>query len=362
MTADVSLAGSSHDFMQVARFVPTAQRVTCVDADTTVREALEVMQAQGFDQVPVVAGTRVIAVFSYRSLAQHLLHVRRNDDPLDLSVLDASTDLAFVHAGDDVGTILDRLERDGAVGVGDPTRIDALMTPTDVTRYLWHATRPFVLLQDIELAVRALMRVAVHTPEATGEVFARSLPQERLRDPRAPNGLEDLTLGELLAVLLQPENYGTLFRPIFGKSQSITASNLEPVRDVRNKVFHFRDEVTTEELDILVAARQYLRRAVGIDPRLMTGATELGQRRVAVDQLFAGGVLVATRALLQGWSLPHRTCHVLWSTPSPDALWRDLSLASSIQDAQLVTFDATVPSTLEALLAHDAALEEELRR
>lgn len=260
--SELHVAASSHDFMQVARLVPGTQQVVCVSSDTTVREALAIMQERGFDQVPVMAGNRVIAVFSYRSLAQQMVHVRRNDDPLDLSVLDASDDLAFVHAGDDVGTILECLERDGAVGVGDPTRIDALMTATDVTRYLWQVTRPFVLLQDIELAVRALMRVALPTAEHTDACFTRALSQERLRDSRAPAGLEDLTLGELLGVLLQPENYGTVFRSVFGRSQAITASSLEPARDVRNKVFHFRDEVTTEELDILVAARQYLRRRV----------------------------------------------------------------------------------------------------
>ncbi len=260
--SDLHVAASSHDFMQVARLVPDTQQVVCVDSHTTVREALAIMHARGFDQVPVVAGNRAIAVFSYRSLAHHLFHVRRNDDPLDLTVLDASEDLAFVHAGDEVGAILDLLERDGAVGVGDAARIDALMTATDVTRYLWQATKPFVLLQDIELAVRALMRVALASPEDTTAAFARALSQDRLRDPRAPARLEDLTLGELLGVLLQGENYGTVFRSVFGRSQSITASNLEPVRDVRNKVFHFRDEVSTEELDILVAARQYLRRRV----------------------------------------------------------------------------------------------------
>lgn len=110
--------------------------------------------------------------------------------------------------------------------------------------------------------------------------------------------------------------------------------------------------VTTSKLvDAEYVASQL--RAAGIHVELLTGATDSGRRPAAVEHFTQGGVLVATRAVLQGWSLPARTCHLLWSSPNRDALWRDLSLAASSRDAELVTFDPELPAVVEALLAQD---------
>ncbi len=95
-------------------------------------------------------------------------------------------------------------------------------------------------------------------------------------------------------------------------------------------------------------------RAAGLHVELLTGATDPGHRRATVESFREGGVLVTTRAMHQGWSLPPRTCHLLWSSPGREALWRDLSLAASSRDAELVTFDPSLPRDVETLLAQDA--------
>jgi len=95
-------------------------------------------------------------------------------------------------------------------------------------------------------------------------------------------------------------------------------------------------------------------RAAGIRVELLTGVTDPAHRRAAVEHFSQGGVLVTTRALHQGWSLPARTCHLLWSSPSREGLWRDLSLAASSGDGELVTFDPHLPAAAAALLALDA--------
>lgn len=253
---------ASHDFMQVARLVPTTQQVTGVQVGTQVRQALQLMGQEGFDQVPVLAGERVVGVFSYRSLAGALQYLRRNDDPLDQPVEDCVDEPEYVRASHDVGDILSLLEKDGAVLVGEESRLDAVMTSTDVMRYLWSATHPFVLLQDIELSARSLMYQCCAAPSALEQAMRRGLPAERFGRSREPGRLEDLTYAELLSVLLQAENFGRVFAEVFGRNKALLAATLEPVREVRNKVFHFRDEITAAELDVLVLARQYLRRRV----------------------------------------------------------------------------------------------------
>ena len=79
-----------------------------------------------------------------------------------------------------------------------------------------------------------------------------------------PKEIHRLTLAELFSLLFNGENYGRFFSEAFGRSRDITYSTLEPVREIRNKVFHFRDEVTVDELELLKNALSYIERRTTI--------------------------------------------------------------------------------------------------
>jgi hypothetical protein len=74
--------------------------------------------------------------------------------------------------------------------------------------------------------------------------------------------LDELSLGELLGVILQGENFGQCFNRTFGHNRDLVRGQLEPVRDIRNKVVHFRGDVTPDQLATLVATRRWLLRKV----------------------------------------------------------------------------------------------------
>ena len=84
------------EFFRVASLIPGGQDVVSVPPGTRVRDALALMTAHGFSQLPVIAGRTVIGVFTFRSLALGLASVRRQDDPLDAAVDDLVEDLGFV--------------------------------------------------------------------------------------------------------------------------------------------------------------------------------------------------------------------------------------------------------------------------
>lgn len=254
-----TMPSDSHQFFRVAKLVPLDQDVRAIPPGTRVKEALALMKENGFSQLPVVAGTTVIGVFSYRSFARELgASVRRQDDPLEAPVDDLLEDLSFVRATDDVGEILRHLDADDAVLVGEETNLIAVATTTDVISFLWEATRPFVLLQDIELAVRDLVRSACPSSAELEQRIGRVVAAE---DGRL-KAMNELSLGELIHVVTQDDNFGQSFRHRFGRSRDLVISRLEPIREIRNKVFHFRDEVAAEELDLLVEARRWLLRKV----------------------------------------------------------------------------------------------------
>jgi CBS domain-containing protein len=251
----------AREFFRVAKLVPEAQDLVTIAPGTTVREALALMREHEFSQLPVVAAGTVIGVFTHRSLAEGLGMVRRQDDPLDVAVDELLEDLEFVRASTEVSEILSALDRHGAVLVGDEQNLLAVTTTTDVISFLWETTRPFVLLQDIELAVRDLVRSACPSPTDLADRIAAAIETS---ESRAPSSLEELTLGELLSVVTQENNFGQWFRHTFGKNRDLVRSQLEPTREIRNKVFHFRDEVTADELNALVAARRWLLRKIQI--------------------------------------------------------------------------------------------------
>lgn len=247
-------------FARVSQLVPDDQDLLTVPVGTKVGDALELMQEHDYDQLPVVTDYQhVVGVFTYRSLVAGLPYLR-NRNPLTTTVEDLLEELRFVRATQDIGEVLAFIETGSAVLVGDEDRLLAIVTPADVSRFLWRRTRPFVLLQDIELGVRDLMRSSC-SPEALANLVATSLPPE---SSRTDMRLEDLTMGELLSILLNGTNFGRHFQMQFGKNRDLVRVTLEPVREIRNKVFHFRDEISSEEFSNLIGALGWVRRRVMI--------------------------------------------------------------------------------------------------
>lgn len=251
--------GQRHEFLKVGRLIPDEQEIVSIGPRTTVGDALELMRRHEFDQLPVIAGDEVVGVFTYRSLAKGLGGMRRQDDPLNAQVDELTEDLEFVRSSDDVEKVLRFIDRDGAVLVGDETGLLAVATSADVTRFLWAQTHPFVLLQDIELAMRDLVRRACPDEEVLIECVLAAFRHEGV--PRSCV-LEDLTLGELLRVVKYGPNYGLHFKKTFGSSSNYVSSTVDPVLEIRNKVFHFRGEVSVEELEALAAAHKWLHKRV----------------------------------------------------------------------------------------------------
>ena len=232
--------------------MPDDQDVATIVVGTKVGSALELMKARNFDQLPVTTtGGRVIGAFTYRSFARELRFIRKQDDPLASTVDDLIEDLQFVRDSQDISGIFDFLEADNAVLVGDEDRLLAIVTNADIGRFMWGRTRPFVLLRDIELGVRDLMRSSCPADQLASLISA-GLPSDSGRDGL---NLEDLTLSELLSVLLRAESFGRFFQVSFGASRELMRATLTPVVEIRNKEFHFRDEVSREEAG--TARRRY---------------------------------------------------------------------------------------------------------
>jgi CBS domain-containing protein len=248
---------SPREFLRVAKVVPADQEILSVLPGTKVREALDLMDERGFSQLPVVVGGTVIGVFSYRSLAHGLRAIRSQDDPLELPIDELLEDLVFARPAASLSEVLDWIERDGAILLGDDDNLIAVATASDVARFLWETTYPFILIRDIELAVRDLMRRACRSESELQQSIDGVLPHPEDKDGKM---LEDLTLGQLIRVLLDSANFDQYFHRTFGRSSYLVESKLDRARIIRNSVFHFVGDVPAEEMRRLYTTWRWLER------------------------------------------------------------------------------------------------------
>jgi hypothetical protein len=246
-------------FHLVNSLLPDEQSVVSVRPGTSVREALALMRHYGFSQLPVMEGELVVGVFSHRSFASWA--AEQGSMTLDrLDVDDCLEDFEFVRATAELESMFKYLDRDGAVLVGDPDRLIAVATPTDLIQYLYGVTHPFVLIQEIELVLRGLVRAVVTKGQLAAYIRRAILNKYRNAEENVPTELVDLTFAELVQTVTHGTNYADAFCKVLGRNRESARGYLSPVANIRNDVFHFRRRISGEDLQTLANTRTWLLR------------------------------------------------------------------------------------------------------
>jgi CBS domain-containing protein len=259
-------------FHLVNSLLPDEQNVVSVPPSTLVREALELMRVHGFSQLPVMEGDLVLGVFSYRSFAARAAEL--GAVAVDrIEVDDCLEEFEFVRVTAEIEAMFEYLDRDGAVLVGDPDRLVAVATPTDLIQYLYGVTHPFVLIQEIELVLRGLVRVAVTRDELAAHIRRAISHRYTDAEHRVPTELVDLSFAELVQTVTHGTNYADAFCRLLGRNRESARGYLDPVPRLRNEIFHFRRPVTGEDLQTLANTRTWLlRKARAVEARSGAGS------------------------------------------------------------------------------------------
>ena len=110
---------------------------------------------------------RSLGCFSYRSFAQEAAGsslddwTRQKCAPGDLKVEECLEQFEFARVTEEMSRVFDAMDRDNGVLIGAPERLIGILTPMDFLRYLYQVASPFVMVAEIELALRALIRNAL---------------------------------------------------------------------------------------------------------------------------------------------------------------------------------------------------------
>jgi CBS domain-containing protein len=246
-------------FHMVKSLIPDGQKVVTVAPDTSVAAAIKMMQTDGFSQVPVVSGSAVLGVFSYRSLSHTLLDL----GPIDTDFRELPVDVfmeqfAFVHAIDKWATILEMLDREDGVLVGNRDNLQGILTSMDVLVYLLRLASPFVMLAEIETSLRRIIEACVDQ-EALKQCVINSLSAKYTLEDM-PTSLSSMTFNDYVQILGHGRNWPR-FELAFGKGPWLrkqTVARLSQVRDLRNDTFHFKRQLDDDDHAILKQHRDWL--------------------------------------------------------------------------------------------------------
>jgi predicted transcriptional regulator len=247
-------------FHMVNRLLPEGQEVFSVPPSMQARDALKLMRKHGFSQVPVQQGSSVLGIFSYRAFALEVAQMSDHKvDPSSLPVeefLDHE-DPVYARVRDEFRKFIELLDENNFVMVGEPDKCLGILTPMDVLRYLYPIANTFVLIEGIELTLCFLIRAGTHDEVSLRSCIANALSDKYKTEGSMPQCLEDMTFDEYVALIRDGRNWSQ-FEPVFGGTRDRVRSRLEPIRDLRNDIFHFRRRLTVNDRKLLTSCRDWL--------------------------------------------------------------------------------------------------------
>lgn len=249
-------------FHQINRVLPEAQLLLTFPPDMLAREAVAMLHARSFSQAPVMEGGTVLGVFSFRSFARRAAKcqydeiARQKAAPGDFSVEECIEEFEYARITSEMKNVFDAMERDNGVLVGGPERLLGILTPMDVLRYLYNVASPFVMISEIELTLRALIRVVL-SPEEIIASAIRSLAQHYGSDDKVPKTLEAMTFDNYRLIVGRGETWPK-FSPLLGANKNRVKAKLQQIGELRNDLFHFKREISLEDHEILSEHRNWL--------------------------------------------------------------------------------------------------------
>ncbi len=235
---------------RISRLKSANTRPVSVAPDASVGEAVTKMLANDFSQLPVMNGESLKGMVSWRSIGRRLA-LGQLCETAHACMVPAH----YVSEDTSLFDAISQVDRHDAVLVRDSAnRIRGIVTANDFSDQFRQLAEPFVLLGEIENQIRAWIE----------PIFSK----DDLRAAKNPNDEEreieqvsDLTLGELLRLLQNPDSWSKLGTKL---DRRVFVRYLEDIRRIRNDVMHFDpDGVIDQDLDRLRSFARFLEEVRG---------------------------------------------------------------------------------------------------
>jgi len=193
------------------------------------------MMFHDFSQLPVMQGEREVkGVISWESIGRRKalnLSCNKVRDCMDTMVPEVPSEYSLFSA-------IDLIIKHGYVLVRQRDRkISGIVTTTDLSLQFRQLAEPFLLVGEIENYIRRLI-------DGKFTIEQLSAVRNPTDDARIITNVADLTFGEYLRLLENPEYWEILQIPV---DRTIFVKKLDRVRELRNDVMHFDPDPFVEE-------------------------------------------------------------------------------------------------------------------
>ena len=197
-----------------------------VKPDSTLTEVITIMLSHDFSQLPVMTSDRdVKGMVSWSSIGSRLSLQRDCKFARDFmeNHYEISSDTSLFDAIDSIVGHEYVLIRDSE------RKITGIVTTSDLSLQFRQLGEPFLLLGEIENHIRRLIGDK-YTIDQLRSVCDPAEPE------RVPKNVNDLTFGEYIRLLQNPDHWAILK---LGIDRALFVSQLDRVREIRNDVMHF---------------------------------------------------------------------------------------------------------------------------
>lgn len=247
-----SILGYADPTYRISKLAAANKQPVWVKPDATLQEAVTVMLLNDFSQLPVMTSEREVkGIVSWNSIGTRLAlgkngtRVREFMDDYQVMRADASLFQAIPMI----------VQHDYVLIRGGDNRITGIVTASDLSLQIQQLAEPFPLLGEIENHIRRIVGDKFSKEELAG-----------VREPgdidREVTGVADLTFGEYIRLLENPDRWKQLNLPI---DRGTFCKRLDEVRTIRNDVMHFDpDGIPQDDLERLREFTQFLQRLQGI--------------------------------------------------------------------------------------------------
>jgi CBS domain-containing protein len=251
-------------FHRLNSVLPEDQVVVTVAPEELAVDALKTMEEQGYSQLPITVGDEVLGLFSYRAFAKAVLEHGETVSPAELTVDDCLEEPSFARVTEEFAKWFDFINRNDALLIGEPNRLQGIVTAMDILLYLYKVASPFVLIEEVERSVRELIRLSADPATIAG--WATQCLSARYGSP-APTDPDLMMFSDYIKLICHEELWEN-FRPVFGGDRLRIKAKLNEIRELRNVVFHFEREISVQEYETLVEFRnRMLRQARAAEAR-----------------------------------------------------------------------------------------------
>jgi CBS domain-containing protein len=236
----------------ISKLASANKGVLWVNPDAPLAHAVTEMIARDFSQLAVATSERNIkGAISWKSIGCRLALNQNGEFVRDYleRPQEVRPDTSILEV---IGLVV---RYDYVIVSGDDRRMAGIVTASDLSEQFHALTEPFLLLGEIENLLRNLIGKGFSVQELQAAKDPNDLDRE-------VNGVSDLTFGEYIRLLENPDRWVKLQLAV---DRRAFCTKLQGIREIRNGVMHFDpDGIEPKDLTELQNLARLLKRLDGI--------------------------------------------------------------------------------------------------